>query len=112
MNRRPKEWETLGGRFMWMIDHYKRLGVSGRALCERAEPPLSPTTIGTWTGRFRREPDADLHLSSVRALRRVLGVPWDWIADNEGWPSEEIRRQFEGGHKPVVRVLRAHKSGH
>ena len=107
MHRRPKEWETLGGRVMWMVDHYKRLGVSGRELCERAQ--LNPATIGSWTDRFRRETDADLTLSSVRAIRRVFNVPWDWIADNVGWPSEEIRRQFEGD-RPVVRALHAHKA--
>ena len=94
---------------MWMLDHYNRLGVSGRELCKRAV--INPTSIGTWSDRFRKDVDADLKLSSVRALRRVLGVPWEWIADNEGWPSEEIRRQFEGD-KPVVRVLHAQKSRH
>jgi len=38
-------------------------------------------------------------------------VPWDWIAENDGWPSEEIRRQFEGD-KPVVRTLHPHKARH
>jgi hypothetical protein len=94
---------------MWMLEHYKRLGVSGRQLCERAG--LNPTSTATWSDRFRRDPDADLSLSSVRALRKALGVPWEWIADNEGWPSEEIQRQFEGD-KPVVRALHPHKSRH
>lgn len=109
MNRRPKEWATLGGRFMWMLEHYKRLGVSGRELSERAG--LNTTSAATWADRFRKDPDADLTISSVRSLRRVLGVPWEWIADGEGWPSDEIRRQFEGD-KPVVRTLHPHKARH
>lgn len=107
MNRRPKEWATLGGRYMWMLDYYKRLGVSGRELSERAR--INPTSMATWADRFRKDPDADLTLSSVRALRRAIGVPWEWIADNEGWPSEEIRRQFEGD-KPVIRAITSHKA--
>lgn len=110
MNRRPKEWDTLGGRFVWMLGHYKRLGISGRQLCDRVG--LAPTTISAWADRFRRDPGADLQLSSVLTLERMFDVPLVWIAKNEGWPSEEIRRQFEGHRqtpKQVVHVLRAHK---
>lgn len=100
VSRRPKEWETWQGRLLWMIRHVVPSEMSLRSLSTKATG--KPTALAAQIPRL--EAGGDLNFSTIAALQAVLGFSWDWLAENKGWPTEEIRRRM-GGSAPPIRAV-------
>lgn len=100
VGKRPKEWETWQGRLVWMIDHVVPSEMTMRDLARKALLP--ETSLSVQVPRLRD--GGDLHFSTILALQKVLGFSMEWLAENKGWPTEEIRRRM-GGSAPPMRMV-------
>jgi len=86
---RPGEWLTLHGRIR---DVLARRGWPASRVSEAAG--FTRTYLSTQLKRMEDE-DHDMTVGTVLKLAEALKVSPGWLAANEGWPDEEIRRDVE-----------------
>jgi hypothetical protein len=106
---RPTEWLTLHGRIRDVLD---RRGWPAGKVSEAAG--FARTYLSTQLRRME-EQGHDMTVGTVLKLAGVLRVSAGWLASNEGWPDEEIRRDVERFHRsrstpppPMVRSRHDH----
>lgn len=96
-------WQS---RLLWMIDRVApppptQGEMSLRGLAEKAGLPKSGLSVQV----DRLRSGGGMKFDTIIALQRALGISWEWLAENKGWPTEEIRRRMGGSSAPPLRSV-------